>query len=161
MRHTIAAISWGCWLLLLLNTASASRHIPLEALGTEEVGNRVSRELEPMEGSSAMANLCLNYSTDCFKDATCRQCILLGSITSDAKGPSKCADAKGTFKNSYNGSTSASRNLKCQPYNENTALGAYLECVWKSGPCGATSGAAALSAGALALVGGLLGIWLI
>ena len=114
---------------------------------------RERRRLAPIKGASVTSNLCDKAADQCKEDAECNECILLGSITSDAESPFKCADARGAFFNSYNGSTSANRNLECNPYNTNSALGEYLDCVWKSGPCGVFSSAAAVRAGALSLAG--------
>jgi hypothetical protein len=130
------------------------------ALAGQEAGETAARRLAPIKDSSATANLCSNFSVDCFEDATCVECVLLGSITSDMATPGRCSDARGAFMNAYNGSTSLSRNLKCEPYNTNTALGSYLECVWKSGPCGMNS-ARALRAGGTALAGVAVGVMLV
>jgi hypothetical protein len=83
---------------------------------------------------------------------------MLGATSVDARLTRNCADAKGAFFNSYNGSSSTDKNLKCEPYNDASALGGYLECIWEAGPC--KSAASMLQAGALALLGAVLGAYL-
>eukprot|EP00953_Heterococcus_sp_UTEX-ZZ885_P004263 2797-Heterococcus_DN1.PRE.2 len=91
-----------------------------------------SRQLQARALPNAQ-DLCFSNATMCFTNPSCRQCIMLGATSVDARLTRNCADAKGAFFNSYNGSSSTDKNLKCEPYNDASALGGYLECIWEAG----------------------------
>mmetsp|Transcript_7351 Transcript_7351/g.10969 ORF Transcript_7351/g.10969 Transcript_7351/m.10969 type:complete len:130 (-) Transcript_7351:77-466(-) len=103
-------------------------------------------------------DLCLDEATDCFADATCKDCVSLGDQILDSSLAITCDDAMGMFKNAYNGSMSIDPLLECEPYNEMSFLGIYLSCVWDATPC---SSPALFVARLAALISASIGAYLL